>query len=249
MDATAVVPRATNSKLLLCTMCKGVFPQYFRRAAHAGVQQLVFDRTYRHFASFRCLRTTAAASAEAAAAAPSPPPCGAGAGGTYISELFVKDFALVEEATINLQPGLTVITGDSKKIKLPAHNTAHPAAHPAAPSHPPPLPACPLRCACPGESGSGKSVLVVALGQLLGATAAEDVVRPPATVAELQAVVKVAERDRGLLRRLLAQVGVPQRATRGDLGSLTLRRELMATASKGEGEGWLKRWGTSVLCK
>ena len=68
-------------------------------------------------------------------------------------------------------------------------------------------------------------MLVEALGQLLGAAAYDEAVRPPATTAVLEAQVAVAPADQPLLRRLLGALGVPQRAAR-DLGSLTLRREL-----------------------
>ena len=80
-----------------------------------------------------------------------------------------------------------------------------------------------------GESGSGKSVLVEALGQLLGATAFDEAVRPPATTALVEGTVAVAPAEQPLLRRLLGELGVPARAAR-NLNTLTLRREL----SKGE---------------
>lgn len=77
-----------------------------------------------------------------------------------------------------------------------------------------------------GESGSGKSVLVEAFGQILGAPASDDAVRPPATSALVEAQVAVALRDQPPLRRLLGELGLPQRACR-ELGALTLRRELV----------------------
>ncbi|KAL4443668.1 hypothetical protein ABPG75_011405 [Micractinium tetrahymenae] len=77
-----------------------------------------------------------------------------------------------------------------------------------------------------GESGSGKSVLVEAFGQILGAPASDDAVRPPATSALVEAQVVVAPRDQLLLRHLLGELGVPQRACR-ELSALTLRRELL----------------------
>lgn len=76
-----------------------------------------------------------------------------------------------------------------------------------------------------GESGSGKSVLVEALGQVLGAAAYDEAVRPPATTAVVEAAVAVAPQDQPLLRRLLRTLGVPQKAAR-ELGTLVLRREL-----------------------
>ncbi len=43
-----------------------------------------------------------------------------------------------------------------------------------------------------GESGSGKSVLVEALGQILGASAPDDCVRPPAKTAVVEGVVTMS---------------------------------------------------------
>jgi hypothetical protein len=69
-------------------------------------------------------------------------------------------------------------------------------------------------------------VLVEALGQLLGAAAYDNAVRPPAESAVLEAVVEVAAAEQGVLRRLLAELGVPEKASRV-LRTLTLRRELV----------------------
>jgi hypothetical protein len=141
---------------------------------------------------------------------------------THLRELRIKDFALVAEQRIHLHPGLTVITGA-------CHATGRCCQPPAAsfqPGYPPthsPLLAC--FCAPAGESGSGKSVLVEALGQLLGATAFDEAVRPPATTALVEGTVAVAPAEQPLLRRLLGELGVPARAAR-DLNTLILRREL-----------------------
>ncbi|MDH3640514.1 MAG: AAA family ATPase, partial [Gammaproteobacteria bacterium] len=63
-----------------------------------------------------------------------------------LKELIVRDFALVESLGITLQPGLTVITG---------------------------------------ESGAGKSILLGALGLVLGDRADTDTIRPGATRADV----------------------------------------------------------------
>lgn len=68
-------------------------------------------------------------------------------------------------------------------------------------------------------------MLVEALGQILGGSASDEAVRPPATTAILQAAVEVAPADQPALRALLGELGVPQKAAR-DLGTLVLRREL-----------------------
>eukprot|EP00897_Mesotaenium_endlicherianum_P005473 jgi/Mesen1/4954/ME000247S04234 len=54
-----------------------------------------------------------------------------------------------------------------------------------------------------GESGAGKSILLQALGQVLGAPMAEDSVRPPATSALLQGIFSVGPAVRASLASLL----------------------------------------------
>eukprot|EP00887_Chlorella_sp_A99_P005825 scaffold1.g5825.t1 len=81
-----------------------------------------------------------------------------------------------------------------------------------------------------GESGSGKSVLVEALQQVLGAPASEECLRPPATAAVLEGTLEVAPVDCTALAALLRQLGVPQRAIRSGPGPLTLRREIVKVA-------------------
>lgn len=65
-------------------------------------------------------------------------------------ETLHRDFALVQEQSVALHPGLNVITG---------------------------------------ESGAGKSVLMSAIGQILGAPAANGCVRPPAEMAVIEGTV------------------------------------------------------------
>lgn len=79
-----------------------------------------------------------------------------------------------------------------------------------------------------GESGSGKSVLVEALQQILGAPASEDCLRPPATSALLEGRLQVAPADAAPLAALLSSLGVPARAfASSTAGRLTLRREIV----------------------
>ena len=66
--------------------------------------------------------------------------------------LSCRDFALIAEETVELAPGLNVVTG---------------------------------------ESGAGKSVLVTCLGQLLGASAIENCIRPPSSSAMIEGTVHI----------------------------------------------------------
>lgn len=141
------------------------------------------------------------------------------------------------EQHVELEPGLTVVTGAATAgcaRTLPHACSA--LLSDMIPSSP-----APLTPACAGESGSGKSVLVEALGQLLGAAAFDEAVRPPSDTAVLQGVVVVAPPQQAPLRRLLQELGVPQRASR-DLGRLVLRRELVKGVRGGgcTGAGLLK---------
>ena len=77
-----------------------------------------------------------------------------------------------------------------------------------------------------GESGSGKSVLIEALGQLLGSPASEDVVRPPASAAIIQGTVSVAPTDQAAIRSLLISLGLPQRSLSHGLDTIIIRREI-----------------------
>ncbi|GAB4813044.1 hypothetical protein N2152v2_000090 [Parachlorella kessleri] len=107
---------------------------------------------------------------------------------SYLSSLYIKDFALVAEQRVLLEPGLNVITG---------------------------------------ESGSGKSVLVEALGQILGSSAYDEAVRQPATSAVVEGSLVLGEADRGLLAAMLGVLGLPQRALPAPGAELLLRRELV----------------------
>lgn len=78
-----------------------------------------------------------------------------------------------------------------------------------------------------GESGSGKSVLIEALGQLLGSPASEDVIRPPATAAVVEGTVAVAPADQPALRSLLLSLGLPHRSVSRGLDTVTIRREIL----------------------
>ncbi|GFR51418.1 hypothetical protein Agub_g13706 [Astrephomene gubernaculifera] len=63
-----------------------------------------------------------------------------------------------------------------------------------------------------GESGSGKSVLVEALSQLLGAPAPPECVRSPAPHALLEGCFLLGRQQQQAVRRLLEGLGLPQRA-------------------------------------
>eukprot|EP00850_Spirogloea_muscicola_P020010 SM000205S06217 [mRNA] locus=s205:110004:115181:+ [translate_table: standard] len=74
-------------------------------------------------------------------------------GPAVLTELQIRNFALIESQTVTFAPGLNVITG---------------------------------------ESGAGKSILLQALTQVLGAPLVEDCVRPPANSALVRAVFRVS---------------------------------------------------------
>ncbi|GLC69764.1 hypothetical protein PLESTF_000877600 [Pleodorina starrii] len=62
-----------------------------------------------------------------------------------------------------------------------------------------------------GESGSGKSVLVEAFSQVLGAPAPQECVRAPADMAVIEGTFLVGEEQLAAVRQLLASCGLPQR--------------------------------------
>lgn len=111
---------------------------------------------------------------------------------TFLSQLEIRNFALVDFQRVSLQPGFNVITG---------------------------------------ESGSGKSVLIEALGQLLGSPASDDAVRPPATSAIVEGTISVAPADQASVRGLLLSLGLPQKSLSRGVDTLTIRREILSSTS------------------
>ncbi|HSH68860.1 MAG TPA: AAA family ATPase, partial [Deferrisomatales bacterium] len=87
-----------------------------------------------------------------------------------IESLQIRSFALVEELTLELGPGLNVLTG---------------------------------------ETGAGKSILLQALGLLLGDRASRDSVRAGAAQARVQGEFQPAGAATARLRVLLEEAGVP----------------------------------------
>ncbi len=126
---------------------------------------------------------------------------------THLSQLEIKNFALVDKQCISLQPGFNVITG---------------------------------------ESGSGKSVLIEALGQLLGSPASDDAVRPPAKSAIVEGTIAVAPSDQAAVRRLLLSLGLPQKPLNRGLDTLTIRREIQSGASGTRSKCFLNGTATSL---
>jgi DNA repair protein RecN (Recombination protein N) len=73
-----------------------------------------------------------------------------------------------------------------------------------------------------GETGSGKSIVVDALGLLLGSRASADMIRTGAARARVAGIFEV--RDQGALRRLLEQAGLEI-----EEGELLVEREILAS--------------------
>ena len=108
-----------------------------------------------------------------------------------IAEMRIRDFAVVEELSVPLSPGLNVVTG---------------------------------------ETGAGKSIMVDALGLLLGGRASASSVRTGSERAVVEGVVDLTELDR--VARGLAELGVAD----DDEPHLVLRREVRA---EGRSRSWI----------
>lgn len=108
-----------------------------------------------------------------------------------IAEMRIRDFAVVEELSVPLSPGLNVVTG---------------------------------------ETGAGKSIMVDALGLLLGGRASASSVRTGSERAVVEGVVDLTELDR--VARGLAEMGVAD----DDEPHLVLRREVRA---EGRSRSWI----------
>ncbi|KAK9798188.1 hypothetical protein WJX73_001384 [Symbiochloris irregularis] len=88
-----------------------------------------------------------------------------------------------------------------------------------------------------GESGAGKSVLMSALGQVLGAAVPPGCVRQPAEVAVITGTVSFGtEHAKAAMAPLLQGVGLPPRVVQeacGPTGQLVLKRELYSQGADG----------------
>jgi DNA repair protein RecN (Recombination protein N) len=112
-----------------------------------------------------------------------------------LSELRIKNFAIIETLTLPLSAGLNVLSG---------------------------------------ETGAGKSIIVGALGLLLGERANADVIRTGADRATVEGVFDAEDRP-----EVLAQLDA--RGIETDDGQVVLQREV---ASTGRGRAWIN--GTTV---
>ncbi|MZP28439.1 DNA repair protein RecN [Heliobacterium undosum] len=86
-----------------------------------------------------------------------------------LERLRVENFALIEEAELELSPGMNLLTG---------------------------------------ETGAGKSLVIDAVGLLIGGRATADVVRAGADKARMEGLFRLPEGDGGKLRRELEELGV-----------------------------------------
>jgi len=107
-----------------------------------------------------------------------------------LSELRIRNFALIDRLSVRLGPGLNVLTG---------------------------------------ETGAGKSIIVGALGLLLGERASADVVRHGEDRASVEGVFEVAGRD-----DIVAALDI--RGIECDDGMLVLKREV---AAEGRSRAWI----------
>src|SRR3954469_21046434 len=112
-----------------------------------------------------------------------------------LTELRIKNFAIIESLTLPLAPGFNVLSG---------------------------------------ETGAGKSIIVGALGMLLGERANADMIRTGADRATVEGTFDVA--DDGVLAKILDEKGFEI-----EEGVVVLKREV---ASGGRGRAWIN--GTSV---
>lgn len=112
-----------------------------------------------------------------------------------LTELRIRNFAIIESVTLPLAAGLNVLSG---------------------------------------ETGAGKSIIVGALGFLLGERANSDLIRTGADKATVEGTFEIAER-----KDILA--GADERGIEIDGGTLVLKREI---SSAGRGRSWVN--GTSV---
>jgi DNA repair protein RecN (Recombination protein N) len=107
-----------------------------------------------------------------------------------LTELRIRNFAIIESLTLPLAPGLNVLTG---------------------------------------ETGAGKSIIVGALGILLGERASTELIRPGADRAMVEGAFDV--QGRGEVGALLDELGIES-----EEGRLVLRREI---ASSGRARAWI----------
>ena len=111
-----------------------------------------------------------------------------------LTELRIKNFAIIESLTLPLEHGFNVLTG---------------------------------------ETGAGKSIIVGALGLLLGERASADVIRTGADKASVEGVFDVS--DRAEIRTLLDERGIDV-----DESTVVLKREV----ASGRARAWIN--GTTV---
>src|SRR5690242_20536590 len=111
-----------------------------------------------------------------------------------LTELRIKNFAIIESLTLPLEHGFNVLTG---------------------------------------ETGAGKSIIVGALGLLLGERASADVIRTGADKASVEGVFDVS--DRAEIRTLLDKRGIDV-----DESTVVLKREV----ATGRARAWIN--GTTV---
>jgi DNA repair protein RecN (Recombination protein N) len=114
-----------------------------------------------------------------------------------LSELRIRNFALIDRLSVRLGPGLNVLTG---------------------------------------ETGAGKSIIVGALGLLLGERASADVVRHGEERASVEGVFDVAGRED--VERML-----DERGFEAEEGTLVLKREVVA---EGRSRAWVNGSPTTV---